>query len=51
MTDDVIEGRITENNFRRAITTLVGARVLGTLCAQEMLVPASLAVVRIAELI
>jgi len=51
MTDDVIEGRISENSFRRAITTLAGARVLGTLCAQVVLVPAALIIVRIAELI
>jgi hypothetical protein len=51
MTDDVIEGRVSENNFRRAITTLVGARVLGTLCAQVALVPAAFIIVRIAELI
>jgi hypothetical protein len=51
MTDDVIEGRISENSFRRAITTLAGARVLGTLCAQIMLAPAALIIVRVAELI
>ncbi|WP_027803849.1 lipid II flippase Amj family protein [Paraburkholderia dilworthii] len=51
MTDDVIEGRISENSFRRAITTLAGARVLGTVCAQVVLVPAALLVVRVAELI
>lgn len=51
MTDDVIEGRISENSFRRAITILAGARVLGTLCAQAVLVPAALTIVRVAELI
>ncbi|CAD6512184.1 lipid II flippase Amj family protein [Paraburkholderia metrosideri] len=51
MTDDVIEGRISENSFRRAITTLAGARVIGTLCAQAVLVPAALIIVRVAELI
>ncbi|PLZ03031.1 DUF2837 domain-containing protein [Burkholderia sp. WAC0059] len=51
MTDDVIEGRISENSFRRAITTLAGARVLGTLCAQAVLLPAALIIVRVAELI
>jgi Alternate to MurJ len=51
MTDDVIEGRISENSFRRAITTLAGARVLGTLCAQAVLVPAAFIIVRVAELI
>jgi len=51
MTDDVIEGRISENSFRRAITTLAGARVLGTLCAQAVLVPAAIIIVHVAELI
>ncbi|WP_322028388.1 lipid II flippase Amj family protein [Paraburkholderia sp. J76] len=51
MTDDVIEGRLSENRFRRAITTLAGARVLGTLCAQAVLVPAAVVIVRVAELI
>jgi hypothetical protein len=51
MTDDVIEGRLSENGFRRAITTLAGARVFGTLCAQFMLVPAALIIVRVAEMI
>lgn len=51
MTDDVIEGRITENSFRRAITALSAARVLGTLFAQLLLVPAALVIARVAELI
>jgi hypothetical protein len=51
MTDDVIEGRLSENYFRRAITTLAGARILGTLCAQAALVPAAIIIVRVAELI
>lgn len=51
MTDDVIEGRLSENCFRRAITALAGARVLGTLCAQAVLLPAALIIVRVAEVI
>lgn len=51
MTDDVIEGRITESSFRRAITALSGARILGTVCAQLLLVPAALIITRVAELI
>ncbi|SDI75181.1 lipid II flippase Amj family protein [Paraburkholderia phenazinium] len=51
MTDDVIEGRVTENRFRRAITTLIGARVAGTVLAQLMLIPAALLIVRVAEAI
>lgn len=51
MTDDVIEGRITESSFRRAITALSGARILGTVCAQLLLVPAALTITRVAEFI
>lgn len=51
MTDDVIEGHVSENAFRRAITTLVGARVIGTMLAQAVLVPAALLIVRVAEFI
>lgn len=51
MTDDVVEGRLSENRFRRAITTLAGARVVGTLCAQAVLVPAAVIIVRVAEVI
>ncbi len=51
MTDDVMEGRVTENRFRRAITTLVGARVAGTVLAQLMLISAALLIVRVAEAI
>jgi len=51
MTDDVIEGSISENSFRRAVTTLAGARDIGTLCAQVVLVPAALLIVKVAELI
>ncbi|OLL27307.1 hypothetical protein BTH42_33495 [Burkholderia sp. SRS-W-2-2016] len=51
MTDDVIEGRVTESRFRRAITTLIGARVVGTILAQAMLIPAALVIVRVAEAI
>nr|WP_328805946.1 DUF2837 family protein [Paraburkholderia solitsugae] len=49
--DDVIEGQTSDSSFRRAIITLAGARVLGTLCAQIMLIPAALIIVRVAELI
>lgn len=41
MTDDVIEGRLGEPGFRRAIVWLVGSRCAGTLLAQLLLVPAA----------
>jgi hypothetical protein len=41
MTDDVVEGRLSEPTFRRAIVWLVGSRFVGTLLAQIILVPAA----------
>ncbi len=41
MTDDVIEGRISEPDFRSAIVWLVGSRLGGTLLAQALLVPSA----------
>jgi hypothetical protein len=51
MTDDVIEGRVTDGKFRRAVTSLVGARLAGTVLAQFLLVPAATIIIRIAEAI
>ncbi len=41
MTDDVVEGKLSEPCFRRAIVWLVGSRCAGTLFAQLLLVPAA----------
>jgi hypothetical protein len=41
MTDDVVEGRVSEPQFRNAIVWLVGSRLIGTLLAQFILVPAA----------
>lgn len=41
MTDDVVEGRLSEPRFRRAIVWLVGGRLAGTVLAQLLLVPAA----------
>jgi hypothetical protein len=51
MTDDVIEGRISDGRFRRAITSLLGARLAGTVVAQILLVPSLALIMRIAEAI
>jgi hypothetical protein len=51
MTDDVIEGRISEGGFRRAVIWLTGSRVAGTVLAQAILVPAALLIARIARLV
>lgn len=41
MTDDVVEGRLSEPCFRRAIVWLVGSRFAGTILAQVLLIPAA----------
>jgi hypothetical protein len=51
MTDDVVEGRLTDGRFRRAITSLIGARFVGTLVAQFLLVPSAFLIMRVAEAI
>lgn len=51
MTDDVIEGRLSDGRFRRAVTSLLGARLVGTVLAQILLLPSSALIVRIAEVI
>jgi hypothetical protein len=49
MTDDVVEGKTSESDFRRAIVWLVGSRFAGTLLAQALLVPAAFAVAFVAR--
>jgi uncharacterized membrane protein YeaQ/YmgE (transglycosylase-associated protein family) len=49
LTDDVVEGRISDGYFRRSIVWLVGSRLAGTLLAQFLLVPAAFAIVYVAE--
>lgn len=51
MTDDVVEGRMSESQFRRAVVWLVGSRLAGTLLAQVLLVPAAALIVFVAELV
>jgi len=49
MTDDVVEGRISEPSFRRAVVWLVGSRLAGTLLAQLLLIPSATVIVFVAE--
>jgi hypothetical protein len=51
MTDDVIEGKISEARFRRAVVWLVGSRLAGTLLAQALLVPSALLIAWVAKAI
>jgi hypothetical protein len=51
MTDDVVEGKVTEGQFRKAIVWLVGSRLAGTLAAQALLVPAAVLIASVARVI
>jgi hypothetical protein len=51
MTDDVVEGKASETQFRRAVVWLVGSRFAGTLLAQLLLVPAAYLVVHVATIL
>ncbi len=49
VTDDVAAGKIDESYFRRSVVWLTGSRLIGTILAQAILVPASLWIVSVAE--
>lgn len=48
MTDDVLEGHVSESRFRSAIVWLVGSRLAGTLLGQALLVPSAMAIAAVA---
>ena len=49
MTDDVVAGKVEESYFRRSVVWLTGSRLVGTVLAQVLLVPAALWIVALAE--
>ena len=49
MTDDVIEGKIEESQFRRAVVWLVGSRLAGTVIARVLLVPSAIIITKFAN--
>jgi hypothetical protein len=51
MTDDVVEAKVTETQFRKAIVWLVGSRLAGTVTAQALLVPAAVLTASVARVI
>lgn len=51
MTDDVIEGKVGEVQFRKAIVWLVCSRLAGTMLAQALLVPSALLIAWVARVI
>lgn len=49
MTDDAAKHRVGEGTFRAAVTSLVGARFVGVLLAQILLLPCALVIVFVAR--
>lgn len=49
MTDDVVEGRVSEPLFRRTIVWISFSRLFGTLLAQALFVPSAMAIAWIAN--
>ena len=48
MTDDVVEGRVDEPTFRRAIAWISFSRLVGTVLAQALFVPSAVVIAWIA---
>jgi len=48
LTDEVVQKKISDSYFRRAIVWLTGSRVIGTIIAQLLLIPASFCIVTVA---
>ncbi len=51
LTDEVVEGKFAESEFRRTIRYMVFARVIGTILAQLLLVPFAHFIALVAEII
>jgi len=49
LTDEVVEGKVSDPYFRRSIIWLTGSRIAGTIIAQLLLIPAALWIVTVAE--
>ena len=48
MTDDAVEGKVDEAEFRRAITFISLSRLAGTILAQALLLPAAMLIAWVA---
>lgn len=51
MTDDVVEGKCTEEDFRAVVIAMVGSKTLGTFASLLLIIPSSYLIVFIAKLI
>ncbi len=51
ITDDVMDGKISEGRFRKTVVWLIGSRLGGTLLAQVLLVPSAVLIVNVARIL
>jgi hypothetical protein len=51
LTDDVVVGKATEARFRRSVVLLATSRLVGTLLAQALLIPAARLIAIVAEIL
>jgi hypothetical protein len=51
MTDDVMEGKCTEEDFRTCVIGMVGSKAVGTFLALFLLIPASYIIIFVAKII
>jgi hypothetical protein len=51
MTDDVMEGKCSEEEFRSCVVAMVGSKSLGTYASLSLLIPSSYLIVFIAKVI
>lgn len=51
MTDEVIEGKCTEEDFRSCVVAMVGSKCLGTFASLVLLIPSAYLIIYIAQII
>ncbi|AVD54881.1 lipid II flippase Amj family protein [Heyndrickxia coagulans] len=51
MTDDVIDGKCSEEDFRKVVVAMVGSKTLGTFASLFLLIPSAYAIVFVAKMI
>lgn len=51
MTDDVIEGKVSESVFRKYVVLLLGSRLIGTIIAQFLFIPSAKIISKVASFI
>lgn len=51
MTDEVIEGKCSEEDFRACVVAMVGSKSIGTFVSQFLLIPSSYLIVLIAKIL